>query len=234
MGKKRRRPCPQNGEISSHTHKGSELKSGDEFYCSVCKTTVTAHGITIHFSGKKHRRLEKLKIYEPFLLDQGLTWSVDSPFFVCNHPGCDPTKKLHAKYSLLENHVKNVHLSSLKIVQPPPPNKVYKGPSLPRIIHGVQLSDRPKVYWKNEYKIEDQNWNEEKKIETPMEIRGIGCDELLLCYINANFSEEQLKEMTQWASYMEKNGQRVLEGELKAGTRMVAHGYRYAYGKIGR
>ena len=52
--------------------------------------------------------------------------------------------------------------------------------------------------------------------------------------MNANFSNEQLREMTNWASYIEKIGQWVFEGELKRETKMVAHGYRYAYGKIGR
>lgn len=234
MGGKRRRSCSKQGEIFSYSDTGSELPSGDEFYCSACKTTVTAHGISIHFAGKKHRRLEKLKIYEPFLLDQGLSWSPNLPFFVCNRIGCDPTKKLQARYSVLEKHVTNMHLSSLRIVQPPAPNEVYKGPFSCRIIRRVQHSDRPKIYWKNEYILEEQNWSEEKRIKTPTEIRGIGSDEFLLCYINATFCSEQLKDMTHWASYLEKNGEKVRRGELKAGSRMVAHGYRYAYGEIGR
>jgi len=58
--------------------------------------------------------LQKLEIYYPFLLDQGLKWMDGLPFFMCNYPGCDPKKKLQALYSILEDHVKKIHFFSIR------------------------------------------------------------------------------------------------------------------------
>ena len=110
MGKKRQRASSKSREISSHRDKETKLKSRDEYFCSTCKITVQAYGTNIDIEGKKHKRLEKLKIYEQFLQDEGLTWMGELPFFTCNHQGCDPSKVLKARYSVVESHVKNVRL----------------------------------------------------------------------------------------------------------------------------
>jgi len=70
MEKKRKRTSQSPIPISSHIGTENNSKSGDEYYCSYCNITIQAHGIDIHFERKKkHKRLQKLKIYYPFLLD---------------------------------------------------------------------------------------------------------------------------------------------------------------------
>jgi len=76
---------------------------------------------------------------------------------MCNYPNCDSKKKLQARYNILDNHVKKIHFFSIRIINLALPTLIYIGLCILKIIHSVQHSNRPKSYWKNKYKIEEQS-----------------------------------------------------------------------------
>ncbi len=95
---------------------------------------------------------------------------------------------------------------------------------------------RPKVYWIEEYELEEECYSFDRVSPPTLCMDSLGCGFHFLL-VNGRFSKSILVEMTEQATFLEAYGNLTKRGEMKRvdrDSRIVTFGYRYAYGEIGR